>query len=271
MPELPPFIMADGQIDWEALFQIYEFDQYRAYADELTRSEVDFLETALDLHEDAAVLDVACGGGRHALELARRGYSVEGVDSSATLVTYATRRAYEQAARARFVQGDMRQITYQQEFDAALVMNSSLGFFDDPINRATLERVAQALVDGGKLLLQCINPYQIDRYLQGFRIGWYQLAGGYMLREAHFEPRSATLHINYRFLLPSQGIEAQHPGDRIRLYGYPELIAMLATAGLHPLSVFGDAIMPAVPFDEQSQWQVIVAEKLPEDVRTLEP
>ena len=265
MPELPPLILTDGQIDWEALFQIYEFEQYRAYADELTRSEVDFLETALGLHDDAAVLDVACGGGRHALELARRGYSVEGVDSSATLVAYATRQAYEQATRARFVQGDMRQLEYRQEFDAALVMNSSLGFFDDTTNRATLERVAEALVDGGKLMLQCINPYQIDRYLHGFRIGWHRIAGGYMLREARFEPRSATLQIDYRFLLPSQAIDAQHPGDRIRLYGYPELVAMLIAAGLRPLAVFGDAITPAVPFEEHSQWQVIVAEKVLKD------
>ena len=261
MPALPPLLLGEGQVDWEALFQIYEFDQYRAYADELTRNEVDFLETALGLHEDAAILDVACGGGRHALELALRGYSVEGVDSSATLVAYATRRAYEQAARARFVQGDMRELVYQQEFDAALVMNSSLGFFDDAVNRATLDRVAASLVDGGKLLLQCINPYQVDRYLQGFRIGWHQIAGGYMLREAHFEPRSATLQINYRFLLPGQGVDAQHPGDRIRLYGYPELAAMLAAAGLRPLAVFGDAVVPAVPFEESSQWQVVVAEK----------
>jgi len=87
VPELPPLILDDGRLDWEALFQIYEFEQYRDYADELTRGEVDFIETALDLHEDAALLDVACGGGRHALELARRGYSVEGVDSSATLVS----------------------------------------------------------------------------------------------------------------------------------------------------------------------------------------
>jgi SAM-dependent methyltransferase len=88
--DLPALVRDDGSLDWEALFQIYEFDQYRAYADELTRNEVDFIEMALDLREDAALLDVACGGGRHALELARRGYSVEGVDDSATLVAYAT-------------------------------------------------------------------------------------------------------------------------------------------------------------------------------------
>src|SRR5690349_5738386 len=39
MPELPPFLLTDGRPDWEALFQIYEFVQYRAFADELTRDE----------------------------------------------------------------------------------------------------------------------------------------------------------------------------------------------------------------------------------------
>jgi SAM-dependent methyltransferase len=261
VPELPPLILDDGRLDWEALFQIYEFEQYRDYADELTRGEVDFIETALDLHEDAALLDVACGGGRHALELARRGYSVEGVDSSATLIAYATRRAYEDATRARFVQGDMRALAYQQEFDAALVMNSSLGFFEDEVNRATLGRAAEALVDGGKLLLQCLNPYQIESYLQGFRTGWHALAGGYLLREARFDPRTATLQIDYRFLMPGQGVEAQHPGDRIRLYGYPELTALLRSLGLRPVAVFGDAVLPPVPFEERSQWQVVVAVK----------
>ncbi|MBK9709843.1 MAG: class I SAM-dependent methyltransferase [Kouleothrix sp.] len=261
MPELPPLLLADGALDWEALFQIYEFEQYRAYADALTAGEVDFIEMALGLREDAAVLDVACGGGRHALELARRGYSVEGLDSSATLVAFAGRRASEDGTRARFAQGDMRALAYRREFDAALVMNSSLGFFDDATNRAILGGVARSLVDGGKLLLQCLNPYQVDRYLQGFRSGWHPIAGGYMLRDARFEPRTATLQIDYRFLLPSQGLEARHPGDRIRLYGYPELSALLEDAGLRPVAVFGDAALPAVPFEELSQWQVLVAEK----------
>jgi SAM-dependent methyltransferase len=259
--DLPPLLRDDGSLDWEALFQIYEFDHYRAYADELTRNEVDFIEMALDLREDAALLDVACGGGRHALELGRRSYSVEGVDASATLVAYATRRAYEDATRARFVQGDMRALAYEQQFDAALVMNSSLGFFEDAANQTTLGRAAAALVDGGKLLLQCLNPYQVESYLQSFRTGWHIIAGGYLLRDAHFEPRTATLQIDYRFLLPGQSLDVQHPGDRIRLYGYPELAAMLRAAGLRPIAVFGDAVTPPVTFEERSQWQVMVAVK----------
>ena len=50
-------------------------------------------------------------------------------------------------------------------------------------------------------------------------------------------------------------------GDRIRLYGYPELAAMLHSVGLRPLAVFGDAVTPPVPFEEHSQWQVLVASK----------
>jgi SAM-dependent methyltransferase len=259
VPDLPAFILAEDRIDWEVLFQIYEFEQYRSYADELTRSEVDFVEQVLGLREDAVVLDVACGGGRHALELARRGYAVEGVDASAAVVAYATRCAYEEATRARFVHGDMRALEYKREFDAVLVMNSSLGFFEDVENRATLGRLANALIDGGKLLLQCLNPYQIERYLGGFRTGWHELASGYLLREARFEPRTATLHVDYRYLLPQRGVDARHPGDHIRLYGYPELCAMLDTAGLRPVAVFGDAVTPVVPFEESSQWQVVVA------------
>jgi SAM-dependent methyltransferase len=261
MPDLPPFIRADGSLDWEVLFQIYEFEQYRTYAAELTRSEVDFIAQALGLREDAAVLDVACGGGRHALELARRGYAVEGVDANAALVAYANQCAYEDATRARFAQRDMRELDYQRQFDAVLVMNSSLGFFADAENRATLDRLADALIDGGKLLLQCLNPYQIDRYLQGFRSGWHALAGGYLLRAARFEPRTATLHIDYRYVAPQHGVDAQHPGDRIRLYGYPELTAMLRAVKLRPIAVFGDAVVPVVPFEESSQWQVVVASK----------
>src|SRR6476469_2360136 len=121
VPDLPPFLLDGGGLDWEVLFQVYEFEQYASYAEALTRGEVDFIEQALGLDEGAAVLDVACGGGSHAMGLERRGYAGEGVDASAALVVHAARRAEEAALRARFVQGDMRALAYERQFDAALV------------------------------------------------------------------------------------------------------------------------------------------------------
>jgi SAM-dependent methyltransferase len=246
---------------WEELFQVHEFAHYRDYAEDLTRREVDFLAEALALSGVETVLDLACGGGRHSIELARRGLTVVGVDIVKPVLAAARARAAELDLSVEFVQADMRELTYEARFDLVLVMNSSLGFFDDATNQAVLHGAAKALVPGGRLLLQCINPYQIEHYLREFRNGWYALGSGYVLREARFEPLNASLLINYRYLDPGQGLAVEHPGDAIRLYGFPELRNMLRTAGLRPLGVFGDAVLPPVPFGETSQWQVVIAEK----------
>jgi SAM-dependent methyltransferase len=246
---------------WEELLQVHEFAHYREYGESLTRREVDFLAEALSLQGTETILDLACGGGRHSLELARRGLTVVGLDAAAPVLGHARARAREEGLPVEFVHGDMRALPYEGRFDIILIMNSSVGFFDDAANAAVVAGCARALAPGGRLLLQCINPYQVASYLRDFRHGWYRVGAGYVLREARFEPREAALHIGYRYLDPAQGLEVTHPGDRIRLYGFPELRELLRAAGLRPLSVFGDAVLPPAPFDEQSQWQVVVAVK----------
>lgn len=255
---------------WEELLQVHEFAHYSAYAEELTRREVGFLVEALSLDGSETILDLACGGGRHSLELARRGFTVVGLDAAASVLGHARARAAEEGLSVRFEQGDMRALAFEQRFDAVLVMNSSIGFFDDAANAAVIAGCARALAPGGKLLLQCINPYQIEAYLRDFRNGWYAIGAGVVLREAAFEPHTATLRIGYRYLDPAQGLDLRHPGDAIRLYGFPELAAMLRAAGLRPLSAFGDAVLPPAPLAEGSLWQVVVAEKARAGVRESE-
>ncbi len=246
---------------WEELLQVHEFAHYRDYAADLTRREVDFLVEALSLRGSETILDLACGGGRHSLELARRGLTVVGLDASAPVIAHAQAQVAAEGLSVELMHGDIRALTYAARFDTILVMNSSIGFFDDETNAAVIAGCARALAPGGRLLLQCINPYQISAYLRDFRAGWYRIGAGYVLREARFEPREAALHIGYRYLDPAQGLEVVHPGDRIRLYSFPELRRLLTDAGLRPLSVFGDAVLPPVTFDEQSQWQVLIAVK----------
>jgi 2-polyprenyl-3-methyl-5-hydroxy-6-metoxy-1,4-benzoquinol methylase len=246
---------------WEELLQVHEFAQYRAYAEDLTRREAAFLVEALGLDGSETILDLACGGGRHSLELARRGFTVVGLDATASVLGHARARAEAEGLRVGFEQGDMCALPFEGRFDVVLVMNSSVGFFDDATNAAVIAGCARALAPGGRLLLQCINPYQIEAYLRDFRNGWYQIGAGVVLREAAFEPRTARLRIGYRYLDPAQGLDLTHPGDTIRLYGFPELAALLRAAGLRPVSAFGDAVLPPVPLGEGSLWQVVVAEK----------
>lgn len=248
---------------WEELFQIHEYAQFAAAAKALTEAEIDFLVEVLRLEAGSSLLDLGSGNGRHVLELARRGIHAEGIELVPAVVQHARQQAMEEGLWARLIQGDMREISALGPFDAVIIMNSSFGFFSDAENAALLASAKEALAPGGRLLLQCINPYQIETYLKGFRTGWHKVGPGYVLRQSRFDPREGAIRTEYTYVDPSHG-ETQHPGERIRLYTYQELLRLLRQAGLRPLMVFGDATLPAKPFEEDSQWQIIIATNDPE-------
>jgi 2-polyprenyl-3-methyl-5-hydroxy-6-metoxy-1,4-benzoquinol methylase len=65
---------------WRSFFSGVALDVWRGVTTgDLTRAEADVLETALMMPPAARVLDIPCGGGRHARELTARGYTVTGV------------------------------------------------------------------------------------------------------------------------------------------------------------------------------------------------
>lgn len=246
---------------WETLFQIHEYASYPELGQSITRAEVDFLEATLNLQPTMTILDLACGNGRHLLELARRGYRVEGVELAAPVVAYVAEQIQAEQLSARIIQRDMRDLEGLGPYDVVLVMNSSLGFFSDTEQQTLLSAIQAILVPQGTLLLQCINPYQISTYMQTYRRGWHAVGPGYVLRESQFNPLSGSIETAYRYIEPEAG-ETTHPGERIRLYTYLEWLAMLRAAGLQPSAVFGDALLPIVPFDESSQWQILQSKKL---------
>src|SRR5215207_2132071 len=82
-----------------------------------TRQEVDFLVDALELRPGERVLDVGCGPGRHAHELARRGIDVHGIDISERFIGLARADA---PPGATFERADARVLRYEEEFDVAV-------------------------------------------------------------------------------------------------------------------------------------------------------
>lgn len=73
---------------------------------EHTAEEIDFVIEALWLQGNERILDLACGFGRHALELARRGYSVVGVDVTSDYIKYGQARASEEGLDVEFICSD---------------------------------------------------------------------------------------------------------------------------------------------------------------------
>ncbi len=113
---------------WESFFGPDYLKQYE-HALPRTAQEVEGLERILHLRKASRILDLACGAGRHAIELARRGYQVTGYDLSEDLVRRARADAKRAKVKVSFVRGDMRELDFRGRFDAVINMFSSFGYF----------------------------------------------------------------------------------------------------------------------------------------------
>lgn len=130
--------------------------------------QVDWLWSRLALQPGARLLDITCGPGLYAVEFARRGVHVTGVDFSPASVAYARELAEAQglAGRCRFIQADVRGELPRQagaEYDAALFLYGQMAVFTRAEAAALLMDAAQALRPGGRLALELLDFEGIDK------------------------------------------------------------------------------------------------------------
>jgi SAM-dependent methyltransferase len=126
---------------------------------ERTESEVNRALKMLRPQGGERVLDLACGSGHHSHELARQGFSVVGADISGELIEIARKEAEAQGLEATFIEGDLRELEFEDEFDFVLNLNDgAIGYFEsDEENHRTFEVIARALKSGGRNLVQLPN------------------------------------------------------------------------------------------------------------------
>jgi D-alanine-D-alanine ligase len=121
-----------------------------------TIREVDMLVQATGVGRGDKILDLCCGQGRHALELARRGFEhVTGIDRSRYLVRLARRRAAKSGLSVVVREGDARNIRLRESsIDCVCIMGNSFGYFDtEDDDMRVLESVKRVLRSGGDLVL----------------------------------------------------------------------------------------------------------------------
>lgn len=131
-----------------------------------TPNQVDFIIKALALKGNERILDLACGFGRHSLELARRGYSVVGVDITKAYIDDANAEAKKQNLNAQFILSDIRDIKYENEFDVVLNMaDGAVGYLEnDNENEKIFAVIAKALKKGGKHFMDVMNAGYADTH-----------------------------------------------------------------------------------------------------------
>ena len=124
-----------------------------------TLGEVDFLEKEFGYDKTKSILDIGCGTGRHAVEMARRGYSVTGVDLSASQLKGAAEKAEAAGVPVRWLQLNACALPFKNEFDFAIMLCEG-GFSlqeTDALNYRILEGAERALRSPGKLIFSALN------------------------------------------------------------------------------------------------------------------
>lgn len=209
-----------------------------------TRREIDFIEKALNLRRGEAVLDLCCGIGRHSIGLARKGYTMFGLDFNPDYIKRAQSLSLTMRVRPTFMQGDMRKIPFANKFDAAFCFWSSFGFYDADTDLGILKGLVKALKPGGRFLLDVINR---DFVLHHFRPrDWTKAGRGYVMEKRVYHTETSRMLTTWYFA--GDGHITRKQSDT-RLYGFYELEAMLANAGFRVIERFGNIDRARPGFD----------------------
>ncbi len=182
-----------------------------------------------------SVLDIACGAGRHALELARLGYCVTGNDLSPFLLDTARREALACRIELALSCCDMRAIPEKERFDLVVQLFTSFGYFEsEEDDRMVLANVYRALISGGWYVLDLINPRHLERNL--VPVSRRTIDNLRVVEERTLEGNRITKKIS---ITPDEG-EPLRFTESVRLFTRETISAMLAEAGFSIESVAGD-------------------------------
>ncbi len=201
-----------------------------------TRPAIEFIATELGLTRGARILDLCCGPGRHAVELAQRGFDVVGLDINSGYIALAQQLAEREGVQATFLTGDMRAIPFEGHFDLIINVGTSFGLFDSDVQNArAIQAVARALKPQGLFLLEMGNR---DYYLKHFQAkDWRRLENGRVtVIRRDFDYERSRIVVAFETV---GGERVERWSHSWRAYTLAEMAGMLEQASLVLSSIYG--------------------------------
>jgi len=242
---------------WEDLFDDDFLRASPPVTDAQIARETTFIEESLGCVAGAMILDLACGTGRHAIELSSRGYELVGVDLSLAMLARASDEARTRNQRLNFVQGDMRDLAFEGIFDGIFSWNMSFGFFDEDRNASIIAKVHRALKKRGQFLLDVINRDYLVRCSPS--LAWFEGDGCVCMDEMQMDFITSRMRVK-RTIMASDG-RTREVEYSLRVYSIHELGKLLNDHGFRVAEVSGSMATPGVFFGSESPRAILLAEK----------
>ncbi len=207
---------------------------------EITQNEVDLFLDALKPSKEGGILDLCCGQGRHALEIAKRGYTdVIGFDRSHYLIDRARKTSKNNGLDIIFREGDARKLPFKNDrFEAVIIAGNSFGYFESTEDdHRILQEVMRVLKPMGKLLIDITDGKAMRTHFQPRSWEW--------IDKDYFVCRERSLSESKDRLISREVITHVNKGviaDQFyaeRLYSNEDLKKLLTHAGFKNYSTIG--------------------------------
>jgi SAM-dependent methyltransferase len=231
---------------------------------ENTVKEVDFIIKALDLKGNERILDLACGFGRHSLELAKRGYRVVGVDYTDVYIDDAKQSAVKMGVNLELIQADVLSLTYKNEFDVVLNMaDGAIGYFStEEQNLKLFNVIANSLVSGGKHLMGICSGSYYKKHCP-WRT-WEAGEKSISLADFHWNDKTSRMKYNSHILVFGENLKkinnkfpVANENEGIRLYTIDELKSIFNDRNLEIFAAYGTYDV-TVPVSDENNPMIIV-------------
>lgn len=231
---------------------------------EETQSQIDFLLKVLNLKGNEKVLDLACGFGRHALELANRGCQVTGVDITPAYIEDATKEATQKNLPAKFICADLRELNFKEEFDIVLnLADGAIGYLEnDEENLKIFDIVSAALKPDGKHVMDVCNGGYAAKHFP--KRNWVFGKDSLSLADFDWDPEKSLMYYGGLTLKcdePLQRPTSIHCNPT-RLYNLTELKEIFQQRGMTLQQAYGDFDLNIKANDDVFQMQVFSKKKL---------
>jgi ubiquinone/menaquinone biosynthesis C-methylase UbiE len=231
---------------------------YRHRNGENAAREIGAMMNWMNLRQGAAVLDVGCGMGRHALVLRDLGYEVTGLDLSKVLLNEA--RSAEAEGKISWVNGDMRSLPFEDgSFEAVVNWFTSFGYFADyGDNARVLHEIKRVLIPNGRYLIDFLNPSYLMRHLVPRSERVDEPTGLHILEKRAIEGDFVVKKIEVKPPMDQEGNQGaiRHYEERVRLIGLSQFEEMLEETGLSLESIYGD--YDGSPYSAESSKRLIL-------------
>lgn len=215
------------------------------------------MKNALNLPKGSKIMDLCCGHGRHLIPLAKTGYQMTGLELNKKSLAILTKSAKRENLKVRVIEGDMRNIPFQNEFDAIINMFMSFGYLEtDKEDFKVLKSVANALKPRGKFLIDLLNP---DHFLANFQTRSWEKKGKILFLEQILY-NTKTRRAIFNIQIFDEKNKWHETGFELRVYSLAEIEKSLNRVGLKIIKKYGNTIN-GEKFTKKSERLIILAEK----------